>query len=79
MTDPWNDPVAWREAMLPPLTLAEALKAARKAKAARLEYRGVVFDLSPAAPVKAMAEDPEEPPRVALFKTRTNPKRRVVL
>jgi hypothetical protein len=79
MTDRWNDPVAWREAMLPPLTLAEALKAARKAKAARLEYRGVGFDLSPAAPVKAAAKEPEEPPRVALFQARTNPKQKVVL
>jgi hypothetical protein len=74
--DPWNDPVAWREAMLPPLTLAAALKAARRAKAARLVYRGVVFDLGVGEPEQTAAE---EPPRVALFETRTNPKTRVVL
>lgn len=74
--DPWGDPVAWREAMLPPLTLAAALKAARKIKAARLVYRGVVFDLAEGAPARTAAE---EPPRVALFKMRTTPKTRVVL
>lgn len=79
MTDPWDDPVAWREAMLPPPTLEKALKAARKAKASRLVYRGAEFDLSPAAPVKAVAEDREEPPRAALFKTLANPKMKVVL
>jgi hypothetical protein len=76
MMDPWSDPVAWREAMLPPLTLAEALKAARKAKAARIVYRGVVFDLGEGEPAQKAAE---EPPPVALFRTRANPKRKVVL
>jgi hypothetical protein len=79
MMDPWSDPVAWREAMLPPLTLAAALKAARKAKAARLVYRGVEFDLTSPEPAKATAKEPEEPPRVALFQTRTHPKQKVVL
>jgi hypothetical protein len=76
MIDPWNDPVAWREAMLPPLTLAQALKAARKAKAARLVYRGVVFDLGEGEPAQTVAE---ESPRAALFQTRTHPKMKVVL
>jgi hypothetical protein len=75
MMDPWNDPVAWREAMRPPLRLAEALKAARKAKAARLVYQGVVFDLGEGEPAQTIAE---EPPK-ALFRTRTNPKMKVVL
>jgi hypothetical protein len=76
MIDPWNDPVAWRDAMLPPLTLAAALKAARKAKLPRLVYRGVVFDLLGGEPAQQAAE---EPPRVALFKTRITPKAKVVL
>jgi hypothetical protein len=75
--DPWSDPIAWREAMLPPLTLAEALKAARKAKAARLVYRGAEFDLTSSEPAKAAAKEPEDPPRVEVL--RINPKRKVVL
>ena len=46
MTDFWNDPVASRDAMLPPLTFEQARKAARKAKATRFVWRGVTFDLS---------------------------------
>jgi hypothetical protein len=34
--------------MIPPLTFAEALKAARKAKALRFVWRGATFDLSEA-------------------------------
>ena len=41
----WDDVVGWRDAMIPPLTFAEALKAARKAKAARFTWRGSTFDL----------------------------------
>jgi hypothetical protein len=76
MMDPWSDPVAWREAMLSPLTLAQALRAARKAKVPRLVYRGVVFDLGEGEPAQAAAE---EPPPVALFRTRASPKQKVVL
>jgi hypothetical protein len=50
MSDSWDDPAAWRDAMLPPLSFAEALKAARKARASRFVWRGATFDLSePAA------------------------------
>jgi hypothetical protein len=45
MTDFWNDPVGWRDAMIPPVTFDQALKAARKAKAVRFVWRGVVFDI----------------------------------
>ena len=50
MMDPWNDPVAWRDAMIPPVTFDQALKAARKAKAQRFVWRGVTFDLSAPSP-----------------------------
>jgi len=70
MTDPWDDPGG----LLPPLTLEKALKAARKAKASRLIYRGVEFDLTSPEPAKISAE---EPPRVEVL--RINPKRKVVL
>lgn len=50
MMDPWNDPVAWRDAMIPPVTFDQALKAARKAKAQRFVWRGVTFDLSAPEP-----------------------------
>jgi hypothetical protein len=39
----------------------------------------VEFDLTSPEPAKAAAKEPEEPPRVALFQTRTHPKQKVVL
>jgi hypothetical protein len=54
MSDFFDDPAAWRDAMLPPLTFEQALKAARKAKARRFVWRGASFDLAetdhPSAP-----------------------------
>jgi hypothetical protein len=42
----WDHPAGWRDAMLPPPTFAEALKAARRAKAASFAWRGVTFNLA---------------------------------
>jgi len=60
MIDSWDDPVAWRDAMLPPLTIEQALKAARKAKATRFVWRGVTFDLSEPAAAPAATLTPLE-------------------
>jgi hypothetical protein len=76
MSDFWNDAVGWRDAMLPPLTFAEALKAARRAKAASFTWRGSTFDLG--AP-GAVEPRPQEPPSRSLFKLRAVPKQKVVL
>jgi hypothetical protein len=57
----WDDPLAWRDAMLPPLTFAEALKAARKAKAASVTWRGVAFNLSEPETVTAPEIEIETP------------------
>jgi hypothetical protein len=42
----WDDPVGWRDAMIPPVTFEQALKTARKAKATRFVWQGVTYTLS---------------------------------
>lgn len=68
MTDAWDDPVAWRDAMLPPLSFSEALKAARKAKATRFVWRGATFDLS-----EPVAKETATPARSSVVELRGEP------
>ena len=42
----WDDPVSWRDAMIPPVTFDQALRAARKAKVVSFVWRGITFNLS---------------------------------
>ena len=63
MSFSWDDPVAWRDAMIPPVTFKEALKVAREARAVRFVWRGVTFDLgetekmAPEPPVEITTPD----------------------
>ena len=60
--------------------LADGLRVVAAAKAAGFQVKGATiagFELQLGAPEPAKAA--EDPPRVALFQTRTNPKQKVVL
>ena len=63
-----------------PQELADGLRVIAAAKAAGLQVKSATiagFELRLGAPEPAKAA--EDPPRVALFQTRTNPKQKVVL
>jgi hypothetical protein len=60
--------------------IADGLRVIAAAKAAGFQVKGAIiagFELQLGAPEPAKAA--EDPPRVALFQTRTNPKQKVVL